>query len=267
VLYGEVHAMPDSYSVTLRLLEVASGKELARTAGSYNRDVEEMVWATRAQVARLKAPERFAGRLVVESPAAAKVTVNGTAVRPGEQLNLKPGLHEVGVQSAGKALQSWVDVRFEHVATARLSGDASKLAVTYAPWATPDRVEFAAVPAPRDGVPAVALATEAEPASQGYPKWPGFVALGLGVALAAGGVVELVQARSLRDELQALRVDGVYPASTFAQAREKQDAMNQAQTVGVSLAGVGAAALLGGSLYLFFAPGPQGGQVAVAGRF
>ena len=41
VLSGEVRAMPDSYAVIMRLFDVAQAKEVAHTAGSYNRDIEE----------------------------------------------------------------------------------------------------------------------------------------------------------------------------------------------------------------------------------
>lgn len=270
VLYGEVRGMPDSYSVTLRLLEVSTGKELGRSAGSTNRDVEEMVWAIRGQLARLKAPERFAGRLLVDCPEKTTVTVNGTKVVPRHELTLKAGLHELSLDLKGKPLQSWVEVRFEQVATATLRGDPPHLEVAYAPWSTPERVEFSAVAAPRKAVPddAIALTPLAPiPADPGFPKWPGFVALGAGVALAAGGVFELVQARSLKDEILEMQVNGAVPPESHARAVDKMKAMDQAQTIGFSLVGVGAAALLGGSLYLFLAPGPQGGQVAVAGRF
>jgi len=123
VLTGEVRAMPDSYSVSMRLFDVASGKEIAHTAGSYNRDIEEMVWATRAQVARLKAPQRYAGQLVVEAPAGSVAPVNGSPGKLGERLVLKAGLHEVRLERAGKAAQGWVEVRFEQVATAKLAGE------------------------------------------------------------------------------------------------------------------------------------------------
>jgi hypothetical protein len=273
VLVGEVREMPDSYSVTMRLLDVSSGKEVARTAGSYNRDVEEMVWAMRSQVARLKAPQRYAGQLAVEAPAGSAATVNGSAVKLGERLVLKAGLHEVRVERAGRSVQSWVEVRFEHVSTARLSGEPATLAVTYERWNAPDEVEFARIAAPRNPPaleePLVPLGAPPPggAAEEGLPRWPAIVAIGVGVALAAGGAYELVHAGDLRSELAAMRgADGV-PADQAAAAREKSSELVRAKSVGVALVAAGGVVAVGGAAFLILAPSPGGAQVAVAGRF
>ncbi|MGC4122367.1 MAG: hypothetical protein QM765_48855 [Myxococcales bacterium] len=295
VLSGEVRAMPDSYSVTMRLIDVASAKEIAHTAGSYNRDLEEMVWATRAQVARLKAPQRYAGQLVVEGAAGCTASVNGSPVTLGENLVLRAGLHEVRIERAGKVAQGWVEVRFEHVARAKMAGEPAKLAVAYEAWAPPEKVVYAAIAAPKNppvaedplaplvsvettpakpSVPAEAMAPKEEPkpkvveAKSGLPLWPGIVAVVAGVGLAGGGIYELVDANRLQSDLENLRRPGQsLPPALADQARTTANQMNSAQTIGVALTSAGAAVAVGGALYMILSPSPAGAQVTVGGSF
>lgn len=291
VLFGEVRAMPDSYSVTMRLFDVASAKEIAHTAGSYNRDLEEMVWATRAQVAKLKAPQRYAGQLVVATPAGGTATVNGSAVKPGESLVLRAGLHEVRIERGGKAAQSWVEVRFEHVAKVKLAGEPAKVVTTYEPWAPPEKVVYAPIPAPKNppvieeplaplvaegpttSAPAEATAPKAEPkptvaAKGGLPMWPGVVALVAGAALAGGGVFELVEAGRFERELKTLRpASGYIPEPMVPEAVAKRNAMNNATTAGAALLGVGGAVALTGGALLIVCATQNSAQVTVAGNF
>ncbi|MBI5543111.1 MAG: hypothetical protein HY901_04435 [Deltaproteobacteria bacterium] len=279
VLSGEVRALPDSYSVTLRVLDVATGKETGKTAGSYNRDVEEMVWAARAHVARLKAPHRYAGQLVIEAKGAT-ATVNDSAIKSGVPLVLRPGLHEVRVKSGKNSVQAWIEVRFEQTATVRLSGEPAQAAATYTPWVAPERVEFAQVPAPRNPPEDIDLLAPLVPPTEhrpvpaavggqpGWPKWPGIVAILGGLALAGGGVYELVHASALESEVKSLRgPTNEIPTDRRAEARTKLDEMNAARTIGVALSSVGGALVVGGSAYLFFAPSAGGAQVAVGGSF
>ncbi len=147
VLYGDARGLPDSFAVTLNLLDLASGKQKS-AAASVNRDIEEMVWATRAQVSQLKAPQRFAGRLVLVVPAGAEARVSGKAV-DSTPLVVQPGTYGVRIKTAQKEIESWVEVRFEQ--TAMVSAGAERgLLVTYSPWAPPEKVQFAQVGPPRE---------------------------------------------------------------------------------------------------------------------
>ncbi|HEY3449287.1 MAG TPA: hypothetical protein VGK67_23225 [Myxococcales bacterium] len=284
VISGEVRAMPDSYSVTMRLFDVGSGKEIAHTAGSYNRDIEEMVWATRAQVAKLKAPQRYAGQLVVEAPAGSVASVNGSPVKPGDNLVLKAGLHEVRVERGGKATQSWVEVRFEHVSRAKVAGE--KIDVTYEAWAPPEKVEYAQIAAPQNPplieeplAPLIAEEPTAMPvrkeepkpavaAGGGMPMWPGIVALVAGVAAAGVGAYELVEAGRFERELSAMRVPPNYvPEANVPDAVSKRNAMNTATTIGALLVGAGAVVTIAGGTLIIVSATQGSAQVAVAGSF
>lgn len=292
VLSGEVRTMPDSYSVIMRLFDVAQSKEVAHTAGSYNRDIEEMVWAMRSQVARLKSPQRYAGQLVVEAPAGSSATVNDSPVKLGEKLVLRAGLHDVRVERGGKAVQGWVEIRFEQISTAKPVGDPAKISVTYGKWSAPDKVEYANIPPPRNPpvieeplaplvpleepatvpVAATALANEATPSavakSGGLPKWPGIVAIVAGVALVSSGAFEYAQVGQLRDELNAMRpAGGFIPEAKGADAAAKRDAMNTAKTVGVVLLGAGAAVTIAGGALLVVSVTQGSAQVGVSGSF
>jgi hypothetical protein len=276
VLTGEVRAMPDSYSVTLRLIDVATEKEIGKISGSYNRDVEEMVWAARAQVARLKAPERYAGQLVIVAPAGALAKVNGTSVKPGEILVLRPGLHEVHLAAEGRTAEGWVELRYQHTLSVSLAPGQPKLASSYAAWATPDQPKFSAFIAapknPPEEDPLFSLVSDPSklrpPPKPGWPKWPGIVAVVVGAGLAGGGIYEVVHAGSLRSDIDAMRdANGAVPPDKAAAAGEKLRQLDSANTAGAALLSVGGGVALGGAAYLIFAPGPSGAQVAVSGTF
>ena len=267
VLFGEVHAHPDSFAVTLRLLDVASGEETASTA-SVNRDVEEMVWATRAQVTRLKAPEKYAGRLEFEVPAAAELFVAGRRLEEERALILPPGSYAVRVAHSGRELESWVEVRFEQSAKVRTAQGGSALEVGYAPWAVEKRAEpVAFVPGPQ---PEPALAGSSKVDERQTVRWPAWAALGAGAALLAAGIVQQVRADSFRGDIEALRgPSGNFPAGSAEQVRGLEQSASTAQLSGWLLVGTGLAAGLGGGAYLILLPSDQGprAEMGLATRF
>ena len=94
------------------------------------------------------------------------------------------------------------------------------------------------------------------------------MALVVGVAVAAGGTYELVHAKSLTSDLDAMRgPSGAILPERAADARTKYDEISKADTIGVALVAAGGGIALGSVAYLVFAPSPAGAQVAVAGTF
>jgi hypothetical protein len=265
VLHGEVRGLPDSFAVTLRLFDVAGGKEKGTATESVNRDVEEMVWATRAQVVRLKAPERYAGRLVLVSPPDEQSEVDGAAAG-GAPLVLAPGSHAVKLSDPGKkVIEGWVDVRFAHTATARVAD--GRIEVEYSAWVPPPKVDFAIAPKP--------LAVPSSAVEKGKGKverreeralWPAYAAFGAGGALVIGGMVQQIRAGAMEREIEGLRKpDTTFPESERARILSLLDQAAAARRVGWVFLGVGAALAVGGGVYLYVTG--TGGQVSVAGSF
>jgi hypothetical protein len=239
VLFGEVRSLPDSFAVTLRLLDVATEKEIASMASSVNRDVEEMVWATRAQVSKLKAP-REASTKQEESEIAAVLSPASGPV---------PEVEIAAVPSS----------------TSRPSRPV--------PEPVPEPVQIpSALPSPAE-MPNSALKTppggKEETASRAWPAWPGYAALGLGAALLAGGIVQEVRASGLRDELETLRgADGLFPAARGAEVISRRDKWQLARSSGWVLIGAGLTVAAGGGAYHWFVrPFPSGAGIAVSGAF
>lgn len=263
ILHGEVRGLPDSFAVTLRLFDVAGGKEKGAATESVNRDVEEMVWATRAQVVRLKAPERYAGRLVLVSPPGGQSEVDGAAAG-GEPLVLAPGSHAVKLSDPGKKLiEGWVDVRFAHTATARAA--EGRLEVEYSAWVPPPKVDFAVAPRPQ-AVPSGAVEKGKGERREERALWPAFAAFGAGGALLIGGMVQQIRAGAMEREIEGLRKpDTTFPESERARILSLLDQAASARRMGWVFLGVGAAVAVGGGVYVVVTG--VGGQVSVAGSF
>jgi TolB-like protein len=265
VLLGEVRELPDSFAVTLRLVDVAAGTQSAQVSASINRDVEDMVRATRAQVVRLKAPERHVGRLVVVTPAGWAARLDGQALRKHD-LVLRPGTYEVELTRTGQEVADWLEVRFEQTTSVSLAASHQALAVTYSPWPQPIALPLPR-PAPGPGSPTT---PSLEPAGAPWPKWPGYVAAGLGAALVAGGVGLHLGAGSLGRDLEALRgPGGAYPRERHAELRAGLDRRDALRSGGRLLIATGIATAAGGATYLLVLPAPEGAgaSIAMAGAF
>jgi hypothetical protein len=161
-------------------------------------------------------------------------------------------------------------------------------------WTPPEKVVYAPIPAPKNppaveealaplvatepgpsvSVPAEATAPKEEPKPSavaapagGLPRWPGIVALVAGVALAGGGVYELVDANRLKGELEKMRRPGQsLPADLADQARTTASQKSSARQSGCIDWRRGRGRSRGSAV-----PGPRavayGAQVAVGGSF
>jgi hypothetical protein len=266
VLHGEVRAHPDSYAVNLRLLDVASGREIETATASVNRDVEEMVWATRAQVRRLTAPAQYAGRLELRLPLGTHPRLADRQVAPDAALVLEPGLYGLELTHDGQSVESWVEVRFEQSVTVSMN-EAKELVVGYSPWtAVPEgKLDLMPPVPPRNDRPLVASGAAEDPAV-GWPRWPGYVLVAIGGAALVGGVVQQVRAVQLRRELVAMGTDvGIRPEDQ-QEYRVAREELAGTKTIGWVLLGTGAALTLGGGAYLLVAPSPSAG-VRLGGVF
>lgn len=268
VVSGAVVAMADSYALTLTLVDVADAKVTRTTTANINRDVEELHWATRAQVARLKTPKRYAGRVVFELPAGAELEVNGRAAR--DAFVARPGSCEVRIATAGQSVEGWVEIRYARIAHVALDATGAALTVRYEPWAPPEDAVLALAETPFVG--GLASSTDAsaarapEPAS--FRRWPGYVAIGAGAALLAGGIVQQLRAASVRREIDRMRLpDGAFDADQRSAVSAKADSYGSMRTSGWVLIGVGAAGAVGGGGYLLFGPSLGFGTVSVGGSF
>ncbi|HCF59697.1 MAG TPA: hypothetical protein DFS52_17095 [Myxococcales bacterium] len=262
VLFGEVHAHPDSFAVTLRLLDVTSGSETRSATASINRDVEEMVWATRAQVCQLKAPERYAGRIRFEVPSGAQLFVDGHE-RTERGAALRPGSYAVRIVDSGREIETWVEVKFEQTATVRLRRGESAPETRYEPWSDEDSVELRRLaPELRDSMSVGAELVEKDESTA--PRWPAYTALGVGIVLIAAGVALQVRANSLRNEIETMRgPSGNVLLGKGSEVRSLQTSMSTARVTGWSLLGAGLAAGLGGGAYLLLVPAPTGARAEI----
>ncbi|MGI5865577.1 MAG: hypothetical protein ACOX6T_26445 [Myxococcales bacterium] len=258
VLFGEVHAHPDSFAVTLRLLDVASGSEKGSATASINRDVEEMVWATRAQVCQLKAPGRYAGRIELDVPSSAALFIDGRKFQE-RAATVRPGSYAVRIVDDGREIDTWVEVKFEQAARVRLSKGESTPQLSYAPWSVGDSVEpVSLVP---DSKSASAMLGKDDSTA---PRWPAYTALGAGVILIAAGIVQQVRASAFRDDIEALRTpSGNVLPGREDEVRSLQDSMSTARISGWALIGAGLAAGIGGGAYLLLVPGPSGARAEI----
>lgn len=264
VLFGGVKSLPDSFVLTLRLLDVATGEERDSATESVNRDVEEMVRAVRAQVLRLKAPERFAGQLTTSVPGA-ELVIDGKSVGPGP-VALKPATYSVRLRSGKRDAEEWIEIRFDQRAVVSFESEGTKLAIHYEPAdAVTGVLELGSGPE-QPSPPRL---------EQGWPRWPGWAGLGAGGLLLAAGVVQHVRASLISSDIEALRgpTGNFKDPASASEVHALTRSLGRTNTSAWILTGAGLALGAAGGVWLLAAPTASadtplaGATVAVAGTF
>lgn len=119
VVFGTVGALGDSYVVNLKLVDVATGKEIRRVEEPLSGSPDELIEAVRVAAYRLYAPDRLKGAMAVLSDVAgAQVFLDGKAVGRTPLAapvgNLEVGKHQLRITAKGYTdFISEVEVRFQ----------------------------------------------------------------------------------------------------------------------------------------------------------
>ena len=194
VIYGIVSGIGDSYSIELKLIDVASGGEERRVRAAVGGKREALLAGLRGTVVRLLEPARWVGALEVHAGAPGSlVVVDGRPVGQtplGHPVaRLTPGRHSLRIAKSGFApFEKFVDVHFGETTVVQVDLAGSTVrGVMYR--------EGAEAPAPAEGrrtgaVPVIVVTSEA-PSAPRYHDWAwravdaslGLAALGLGAGL------------------------------------------------------------------------------------
>ncbi len=253
LLFGEARGVDEGYAVTLRLYDAQRGTVAGPWTSFANRNLEEMVWATRAQIARIFAPKRVYGRLLPALPTGLSARLNGELLEGA--VTLPPGTYNLRFDGEKAPAEQWVEVRYAHLT--RLTLDKGGLRVDLEPLepalGTPSAVPL---PAPLEGSGApLPISNDARSArKQSAITWPAWVALGAGVALSVYGAIELGHASDLREEIEGLRQPGgAFAASDRSRLERLRGRADRAEIGGQLMLGFGVGIGLGGG-YLLLAP-------------
>lgn len=136
VLTGVAAGLSDAYAVTLKLVDVATGREVARTDEKLSGKPDDLIYAARSASYRVLAPHLYIGTLVLRVPTeGAEVSVDGRGVGrtplPGPIGGLKPDKHALRITKTGfKDFEQFFEVRFQgttildvDLRTSRITGE------------------------------------------------------------------------------------------------------------------------------------------------
>lgn len=297
LIFGDVSVTPESRVLTLNLFDVAAGTVTAVSRTGINASVEEASWVAHDAVYQLKWSEQRFGRLVIEAPKDAEITIRGVAT-PHADIIVSPGMYPVKVGFKGHEWSVMAQVHFERTTKVKF-GRNEKPAFEYSYWTIPSEMfkytsfeEGKAIERARPvGLmrlpPLAALSKEeiskssaagglvrANATSTGLTmgKKVGIGLWGATAVLAVVGVVELARASSMKADLRKTVDAGGFRLEGAAQALDKEDSATRARNIGWSALGAALATGVTGSVFFILSPaltqdGKGAGQVVVAGRF
>lgn len=106
IVFGTMSAVGQSYGLSLRVVEVKTGRELGRHQVQVSGSRDALIPEVRLAAYRLLAPERVRGSLMVDCDVAGATVevdgaISGTTPLGGPIRNLEPGPHLVVVKKSG----------------------------------------------------------------------------------------------------------------------------------------------------------------------
>ncbi len=263
LVLGTVAGVGDSYSIDLKRIAVASGKEEGRVTEQLSGARELLIDGIRGAAYKLLLPEQYVGQIQVElTEQGAEVFLDGKSVGKSplkEPIgNLTPGKHALKIVKRGFAdFDKWIDVRFARVSVVKVDLKNSVITgVMFESGAKPAKLEVRSEP--KEEAPAAAVAAAEVPFHR-----TGTGALVVGGAgaglLALGGIFALV-ADGNASVAKKLQEPAGGPVSLANQEAAKAAANAhawQAATADVLFVAGGAALVGGGVLYLLRLDGSQ----------